>query len=274
MNEIGLSAMLTDGEDFLSFCAGTGTVGGVTFQEALDNNFTQPAIDYLLEHGVIKPNYTNDTSEEWLGDRMLVSTDTWNNLNQNAVSFKIKVEANEGIWVSEPGKLASCPNCKFMVVPDREILYMKNNTVNQTPTVITDELTDNYLDLVNEQGKMYFVGLVLDDDNEITNAYSCGMRYDTPFCVEGTSDNTKYAEKKEFLQSEELWNDGCYEQTYGASVNGSPESIYVCRLSNLGSVAFEVHDHGCANVFYMTESRKNAGCGVENFGRVTCGIIP
>ncbi len=42
------------------------------------------------------------TTTDWVGDRVVLTTDEWNNINSNGISFKIKVEANEGIWVEEP----------------------------------------------------------------------------------------------------------------------------------------------------------------------------
>ncbi len=44
-----------------------------------------------------------ETTSEWALGRTVVTTDEWNNLtSSNPLSFKIKVEANEGIWVEEP----------------------------------------------------------------------------------------------------------------------------------------------------------------------------
>ena len=37
-----------------------------------------------------------------LGDRTILTTTEWNNLQTNGVSFQVKVEANEGIWVKGP----------------------------------------------------------------------------------------------------------------------------------------------------------------------------
>ena len=45
---------------------------------------------------------TNGTTTEWVDDREIFTTTEWNSLQQNGVSFQIKVESNEGIWVEEP----------------------------------------------------------------------------------------------------------------------------------------------------------------------------
>ena len=42
------------------------------------------------------------TTTEWVDDRVTFTTQEWNSLQQNGVSFQVKVEANEGIWVEEP----------------------------------------------------------------------------------------------------------------------------------------------------------------------------
>ena len=42
------------------------------------------------------------TTPTWVGDRTVLTTAEWNSLQANGVSFQIRVEANEGIWVEEP----------------------------------------------------------------------------------------------------------------------------------------------------------------------------
>ena len=39
------------------------------------------------------------TLDEWVDERMVLTTNEWNSLADNPISFKIKVEANEGTWV-------------------------------------------------------------------------------------------------------------------------------------------------------------------------------
>ena len=39
------------------------------------------------------------TTNEWIEGKTVITTNEWNALQQNGVSFKVKVEANEGIWV-------------------------------------------------------------------------------------------------------------------------------------------------------------------------------
>ena len=42
------------------------------------------------------------TTNDWAEGKTVITTSEWNDLQQNGVSFKIKVEANEGIWVNQP----------------------------------------------------------------------------------------------------------------------------------------------------------------------------
>ena len=42
------------------------------------------------------------TTNEWANGKTVLTTSEWNALESNGISFQIKVEANEGIWVTEP----------------------------------------------------------------------------------------------------------------------------------------------------------------------------
>ena len=43
-----------------------------------------------------------ETDAEWIAGRTILTTTEWNSLQTTGVNFKVKVEANEGIWISEP----------------------------------------------------------------------------------------------------------------------------------------------------------------------------
>ena len=45
---------------------------------------------------------TPDENSDWQRGRTVISTSEWNALTNGNISFQIKVEANEGIWVGEP----------------------------------------------------------------------------------------------------------------------------------------------------------------------------
>ncbi len=42
------------------------------------------------------------TTTNWVNNRVVFTTTEWNTLQNQAISFQVKVEANEGIWVEEP----------------------------------------------------------------------------------------------------------------------------------------------------------------------------
>ena len=42
------------------------------------------------------------TTNDWADGRTILTTTEWNSLSSTGISFKIKVEANEGIWVNQP----------------------------------------------------------------------------------------------------------------------------------------------------------------------------
>ena len=42
-----------------------------------------------------------ETTGEWLDGRIAITTDEWNSFSSSPLSFKVRVEANEGIWVEE-----------------------------------------------------------------------------------------------------------------------------------------------------------------------------
>ena len=44
---------------------------------------------------------TPEENTEWQEGRTIISTSEWNSLSNNPISFRVKVEANEGIWVDE-----------------------------------------------------------------------------------------------------------------------------------------------------------------------------
>ena len=103
----------------------TGVSGASTYcatesslQEAIDNeDLTSEQITLLVNAGIVE-EYTNGTTNSWVGDRTVFTTTEWNSLQANGVSFQVKVEANEGTWVEETRTI---------------------NAMNTLPTVITNE---------------------------------------------------------------------------------------------------------------------------------------
>ena len=229
--------------DAENFCRGTITLYGMTFQESIDNDeYDAEGLAYLESHNIIlNQNYLNGTTSNWVDGRTVLTTSEWNALGSTPISFKIRAESNEGIWVEEPSKgIESCPDCKFMyyVVDPNDIAAVKWttwNNQNQTPTQITSGLYDNYEELIATTGKNYFLGVKLNNNNEVTNAYACGVKDNEPFCLEGTSDGSKYTANQTLLQGANLYNNSC-----------TVESNYTeCGpWDNSGSVSASAHSDG------------------------------
>ena len=193
--------------------------------------------------------------------KTVISTTDWNSLQSTGVSFKIKGEANEGIWVEEPaqGTIESCPNCKFIYSTND--MWTTWNTASQSPTILTSGYSTNYNDIVTSSGKNYFLGVVTNVSNQITNAYACGIyNGTTPFCIEGSADGANYSSNSSFINGSNLWNNTCtVESDYtecgswdGSSVSAdarSPGDVdagvsydYVCYVSSNGVVSCSESD--------------------------------
>ncbi len=98
----GYDSWAYSGETLEGFCAGTGTLDYYDINYWLENNwFSDSDVQELLNMGIIAIG-DNGTTTEWLNGRTLFTTSEWNSLNVNGISFKIKVEANEGIWTRKP----------------------------------------------------------------------------------------------------------------------------------------------------------------------------
>ncbi len=93
------------------FCNGNGEINGTTFQYRLDNGyFSSSQLTYLKNNHLINQltyqitnSWTDGTTSSWVNGRTILTTDEWNSLQNTSLSFKIKVEANEGIWVPIQG---------------------------------------------------------------------------------------------------------------------------------------------------------------------------
>ena len=79
----------------------TGTVegidGSITIKAYLDKNKIGISDTY---DGTESDN--DGTTNTWANERTIITTSEWNAIQSAGVSFKVKVEANEGIWVEGP----------------------------------------------------------------------------------------------------------------------------------------------------------------------------
>ena len=259
----------------------TGVDGTVTIKAYLDKDKiaisdTYPEGDVTHTEGE-EPNqttvtdYTNGTTDEWVDNRLVLTTTEWNNIHANGVSFQVKVEANEGTWVEEPAKkIESCPGCKFMYLANTP-MYTPGNTYNATPTILTSGLYDNYEELIGTTNKNYFIGVKLNNNNEVTNVYACGVKDNVPFCIEGIlygapETATAYATNKGLLQGTELYNNTCTVHIEEEGTANEYEFLECGPFDNSGFLSAGAHSYGLV----MTGVGNSGHCDVYNDGRFVC----
>ena len=225
------------------------------------------------------------TTSEWVNGRTVFTTEEWNSFATTPISFKIRAESNEGIWVEKPSKsIESCPGCKYIyrvINPEDETTWLwttwnmggSNQTTGDpepiTPTQITSGIYDNYEELIVTTGKNYFLGVKLNNNNEVTNAYACGVKDNVPFCIEGklhsglggTEAETTYAINQSILQGANLYNNTC-------TVSGNTTSGFTqCGpWDNSGSLS----THADSNGFVGAGVSTNDYCGVNDDGSFGC----
>ena len=74
----------------------TGINGTITIKAYIDKNKIAIS-DTYNSNGT--PTDTNGTTSQWVDGRTVFTTTEWNSLQGTGVSFQVRVEANEGIWV-------------------------------------------------------------------------------------------------------------------------------------------------------------------------------
>lgn len=230
------------------------------------------------------PNDQYGTTTEWVNGRTVLTTSEWNSLLSNPISFKIKAESNEGIWVEEPllpGQIASCPGCKF-IHTTAKYYYSANNCDSAPLSTLTTfsnnnkALEDDYREVVAKSGNNYFLGFKFDGNGNVTNAYACGIKGEDPnngtaFCIEGalsdeyggnsTTRSTIFNENKTFLNT--LY--GPYDNNSG-NEQGCSEDVYDGTLFCYGSVSTSQNPNSNVSV------EDNSGaCSVYYYGSASCG---
>ena len=97
-----------------------------------------------------------DTKEEnisWQEGRMVISTSEWNSLNQNGISFKVRVQANEGIWVGEPTSRNDMKKLLYVLTTEQKSNITEINFIRMSEEMINTHT--NLIDLTfspNGQG--------------------------------------------------------------------------------------------------------------------------
>ena len=108
------------------------------------------------------PNDMYGTTDNWVNGRTVLTTTEWNNLHTNGVSFQVKVEANEGIWVEEPNALNTI---KKNVITGTTINFANNSGANNGEGLYILTGTEN-----NTNPIYYYRGAV-SDNNVIFGGY-------------------------------------------------------------------------------------------------------
>ena len=96
-------------QDVENLCNGTGAIYGMTLQQMVDNASASSQMfndlknaNVIIQTGYATTNsWTDETTSQWVAGRTVFTTTEWNSLQENGITFKVKVEANEGIWVNQ-----------------------------------------------------------------------------------------------------------------------------------------------------------------------------
>lgn len=244
----------------------------VDLQEKINDEYTYLQEGVSLSNfsfeGIVSINTTIEAEREfrlrmWVSDDVLISdTETGATFTQSEfanlfATYHVEVNARDKAIT-----IPSCEGCKFLyhVVDYTDYssylstsLYTIGNSASATPSVLTTGLYNNYLDLISATGRNYFLGVKLNDDNQITNAYVCGIKNSKPFCIEG-ADATKYESNGALLQSEELYGNTCVIDTN-----------IICGSYN-DSISAYNGNNGLVNVGDTMSTR----CFIEASGQLGC----
>ena len=129
----------------------TGIDGNITIMAWLDA--ANIAITDTIEGGNIEvPGYDNGTNSDWINGRTVFTTEQWNALTANGVSFQIKIEANEGIWVEEPLTFAQELGRKAATA---SYIASYDDIITQNPTFTTQ---DQVSSSATKQTVYYYTG--------------------------------------------------------------------------------------------------------------------
>ena len=112
------------------------------------------------------------TTNEWARGRTIFTTNEWNSLQTNGVSFKVKVEANEGIWVM--GSLEEIMR-KTVVMDNTSSTYVTSSSGINFGAISSDTNGKGVYMRAGTQNDaypiMYYRGNV--DDNNVLFANKC-----------------------------------------------------------------------------------------------------
>lgn len=257
----------------------------VDLQEKISGQYTYLQEGVSLSNfsfeGIVPINTTVETEREfrlriWVSEDVLISdtesgaTFTQSEFANLFATYHVEVNARDRAIT-----IPSCEGCKFLYyqIDDTDYtsymatsLFTYGNSANETPSVITTGLYNNYLDVVAASGRDYFLGVKLNADNQATNVYACGIKNSKPFCIEG-EDDTKYESNLALLQGEDLYNNGC--SVYSNSLTGYGYDMALCNAYS-GMMTVRINSNGNASVGTSDEER----CSVNDSGVFGCQGAP
>ena len=86
------------------------------------------------------------TTTNWVNNRTVLTTTEWNSLNSTGISFKVRVQANEGVWVGEP------TSRNDMVAFPAEITNIKSSITEINFIRMSEEMINTHANLIDLSG--------------------------------------------------------------------------------------------------------------------------
>ena len=133
---------------------------------------------------------------------------------------------------SAPTIAEMCPNCKFI---QSHLGHYYDEQFELNEEWETTPQTDYTL-----LGENYFTGFILNDNNEVSRGFVCGIEKGNAFCLEG-GDTSKYSNNIDILNS--FFDD---EECNEVSFNDSVYLAYECIGSSVGAEV--LHDENNASI--------------------------
>ena len=244
VNKYYVSKLSETGNDNLklegTYTVTDGVLNGTGINEKIPVSGTEPTSGSLTyKNGVFKNGCLT------IGDYKVT-------FNTDGTTSTEKGECEESVPTIE-----TCPGCVFAWYTPSEMKWIKGSGYGENEASGNNKLTvseyyEDYTKLVEETGKNYFLGHVIDDNNYIIKSYACGIENNKAFCLERTSDGSKYSSNVDILNS--------MFPNCNASASSSNAT---CEGSNVKGIAFS---NGGATVY-----SGSLHCDVYDVGDSVCG---
>jgi len=202
---------------------------------------TTPALNHLLKKADQSTTPSTPTTQGYkvkvYYDENAATAATINNMNSSTTyTFTLDItygQATAGAIDINAPVVASCPGCYFRYTTERlKWKDIDNEGVSQTRSLLTDSSMD-YRDIKkNGQQRRVFIGQVVDANNRLTEAYTCGIKdyglaTQEVICMKvGQADYSDlptqesaaiYNANLNYLQSASLFNGNCNTYTEESS---------------------------------------------------------